>query len=109
MLSIVFVIRHVVLLTVMEHAIKKMHTYIHTYVHTYIQHTHTHTHTHVHTYIHTHTCTYIHTYTHMYVHTYTHTHTYILQELYKLAFCVLFRRYCCSYWFWTIWRAQNKC
>ena len=39
----------------------------------------------------------------------TYTHIYMLQELYKLAFCVLFRRYYYSYWFWTIWRSQNKC
>ena len=58
------IIRHVVLLTVMEHAINKnkknkKHTY--TLTHTYI----------IHTYIHAHIHTYTLTYT--YIHTYIHT------------------------------------
>ena len=44
-----FIIRHVVLLPVMEHAIKNtcIHTYVHTYIYIYI-YIHTHTHTYIH-------------------------------------------------------------
>jgi len=76
------IIRHVVLLTVMENAINKnkkyIHTYIHTHTHTYKTYIHTHTHTCIHTYIHTYvrTYSYVHTYIQN-IHTYLHTHTYI--------------------------------
>ena len=48
---------HVVLLTVMEHAIQKIHTHTHTQTHTHI-HTHarTHTHTRTRTLIHIYIC-----------------------------------------------------